>query len=435
MTQRKVFVYGWFIVLVAWILYGFGIAPAYYSWGRFASDLIEDLGLSRSNFGLVFGLFTLLYSCVGFLVGPAMARWSIRFVMTFGFAVSSLGFFYMSRADSLIDCLIGFSILGGGGIGFATVIPCQTLGQNWFLKRRALAIAIILCAGGIVGKLVIEADQWILDNHTWRTGWMVIGCISAILALIALIFVRDRPEDVGLRRDGATEDEENARLPAMLGTVGGTYAKDWTGAQALRTPQFFLMVLCGIAYAVPWGVVVPHLTLHMQDIGYEAALAGSFVGTMALISIGGRLLGGIGDFVPAHLVLAFSLFAEGLGTVLLLFAQTPVIANISIALIGLGFGTAYISIPVVFSHFFGRGAFGVTAGVRITITGIFNALGPWLAGMFYDNTGSYTIPFVALLVLCAVGSVSAAFLKHPGAPPGDMRDDESIFRQDSISQV
>ena len=223
------------MVAVAWVCYGFGISPAYYAWGLFSTHLIEDLSLSRTQFGAVFGVFTLLYSCVGFIVGPAMGRWSIRAVMSFGFVTSAIGFFYLSRADSLLSCIIGFSIFGGVGIGFATIIPCQTIGQNWFLKRRALAIALILIAGGIVGKGVARVDNWILAEYTWRTGWLVIGCISAALAVFAAIFVRDTPEQVGLRRDGATEEEEAATLSAMLKTKDGATQEEWTGKQAIRT--------------------------------------------------------------------------------------------------------------------------------------------------------------------------------------------------------
>ncbi len=405
------------MVAVAWVCYGFGISPAYYSWGNFSLEIRADLDFSRESFGLIFGIFTFTYSLVGLLVGPAIARWSIRAVMTFGFATSAIGFLYLSRADSFLDCIIGLSILGGIGIGFATIIPCQTIGQNWFLKRRAIAIGIILTAGGIVGKIVARADTWVLANYDWRTGWLIISGVSAALAVFALIFIRDTPEQVGLHRDGATAEEEQATLNALLKASGGAAAQDWTGKQALRTPQFALLVVCGIAYGVPWGVVVSHMRLHMQDIGYEAAMAIGIVGTMALVSIFGRLLGGLGDYLPPQFVLAVALVAEGIGCVGLLVAGTKLIAYACIVLIGLGFGTAYTCIPVIFSHFFGRKAFGVTVGVRIAITGFFSGAGPWLAGRIFDRTGAYTIPFISLLILCLIGAIAAALLRHPGAPP------------------
>lgn len=420
MAGEKRFFYGWILVGVLWFCYGFGISPAYYSWGAFAPSLIEDLEFNRADIGGVFGWFTLLYSCVGPLVGMSMSRWGIRATMTGGFLMSSVGLILMSRADSILDCYMAFSLLGGAGIGFATIIPCQTMAQNWFLKRRALAIAIIFTAGGVVGKIVARYDAFMLENFDWRMGWFFIGCVSAMLAVIAALLIRDTPEQIGQHLDGEAPADVPA-VPAASATTGAVTpdANEWTAGRAMRTPQFVLMVVCGIAYAVPWGVTVSHMTLHFLDIGFERSVAISFLGTMALISIAGRLAGSVGDLVAPQVVLAVALALEGLGCAGLLMADTKTMAYISITLIALGFGTAYISVAVVFSHFFGRQAFGMTSGVRIFFTGIFNALAPWVTGLIFDSVGSYTIPFVGIAVLSIIGSIAAATLRHPGKPPSE----------------
>ena len=194
-------------------------------------------------------------------------------------------------------------------------------------------------------------------------------------------------------------------------------ADQWTAAQAIRTPQFVLMLVCGVAYSVPWNTVVPHLTLHMMDVGHPEAVAIGFVGTMALISIGGRLMGAVGDWIPPQYALSVALALEGLGAGGLLLAADTTLATLAIAMIALGFGVAYISTPVVFSHFFGRQAFSVTTGIRMTITGVFSGLGPWLAGLAGDAYGSYTVPFVGLMAVGLAGAAAAAAMRHPGAPP------------------
>ena len=240
-----------------------------------------------------------------------------------------------------------------------------------------------------------------------------IAVLSATLAVVAGLLVRESPELLGQRRDGAEPGAPAGGATEQLASV----ADRWTAAQAIRTPQFVLMLVCGVAYSVPWNTVVPHLTLHMLDVGYPEAVAIGFVGTMALISIGGRLVGAVGDWISPQYALSVALALEGLGAGGLLLAADPMMANVSIALIAVGFGAAYISIPVVFSHFFGRRAFSVTTGIRMTITGVFSGLGPWLAGLAFDANGSYTIPFIGLMAVGLVGAVAAAAMRHPGAPP------------------
>jgi MFS family permease len=86
-------------------------------------------------------------------------------------------------------------------------------------------------------------------------------------------------------------------------------------------------------------------------------------------------------------------------------------------LIGLGFGAAYVSIPVVFTDYFGRAAFGVTSGTRMLITGVFNGIAPYLAGYAFDLHKSYAIPFWGLFAVALIGAVAAAAARNPGAPP------------------
>jgi hypothetical protein len=63
--MRPRFFYGWAIVLVAGLCYGFGMSPMYYSWSIFAPRLVADLGIDRGDVGGVFGLFNVLYQFVG----------------------------------------------------------------------------------------------------------------------------------------------------------------------------------------------------------------------------------------------------------------------------------------------------------------------------------------------------------------------------------
>ena len=411
---RSRFYYGWVILLVAGLCYGFGMSPVYYSWSIFAPRITAELGIDRGDIGGVFGLFNTLYQCVGLFVGLAITRFGLRRVMATGFCVTAVGLLVLARGDTIVGCYVGFSALGGIGVGFSTIVPAQTLGQNWFLRRRAFVIGTIFAFGGIVASLVAPADAWVLQNYDWRMGWIVIAVLSLVLALLAGVAVRETPEALGQCLDGVkpsrpVRTSSSAARPVM--------ANPWTAAQAIRTPQFALMLVCGVAYAVPWNTAVAHLTLHLTDLGYGEAVAIGLVGTMALISIAGRLLGAVGDWVAPQWVLAVALALEGLGAAGLLLADDVTLGTLAITLIGLGFGLAFVSIPVVFSYFFGRRAFAVTSGIRMTITGVFGGLGPWLAGVVFDSTGSYTVPFLSLMCVGFAGATAAALMRHPGAPP------------------
>ena len=406
------FFYGWFLVGIAWVLYGFGMSPAYYSWGFFTPEIIEELGLTRAQMGYVFGLFTFIFSGVAPLTGVAMNRWGIRAVLSAGAATAALGFLLVSRMDSLHEAILYYAILGGIGVGLSTVLPAQTIATNWFVKYRARAVAIILIAGGVVGRLVTRFDRAMIESFSWRTGWVVIAAVSASLAVLAAVFVRNSPEDLGQLPDGR---EASDRPDSVSGESEPTPEAEpiWAAADAIRTPQFALLCMAAMGYALPWVVVVQHGRLHLQDLGFSTQIAAGILGTMILVSIVGRLSGSLGDFVKPQVVYGCALALEGLGVLGLLGATTPATAGAATVAIGLGFGAAFISSPLVFASFFGRRAFATINGTRLLIVGIFSAVAPGIAGAVFDRTGTYTSAFVGLIVISAVGSIAALICKSP----------------------
>ncbi len=415
--------YGWRILAIAWLVYGLGIAPGYYSWGIFLPEILVDLDFDRGQGGLVFGVFTFFYSCLGPLVGWSLGRFGARTVITAGSLTAALGFLVVSQAHSLTQCLIGYSLLGGAGIGFSTILPTQTLATNWFVRQRARAMAIVMTAGGIVGLLVPRVDSWVLAHGSWRSGWLLIAGISVAVALLSALFVRNRPEDMGLEPDGGRAMPEGTPEVSVPGqasppriVVTSDSDPNWTASDALRTPQFLVLVLCGIAFAVPWGVVVSHGRLHLGDLGLSNEVVVAVIGTMILTTTVGRLAGTLGDFVRAQTVLGLALLIEAAGLIGLIYSSSPAVAYASTMAIAVGFGASYVSVSVVFGAFFGRRAFATTSGTRMMITGLFNAAMPAVAGMLFDRTGTYTPVFLGLATVTTLGGI-AALRTSPPKPP------------------
>ena len=408
MTKRPFI--GWRIVGIGSLCYGFGISPMYYGWGLFLPELQQDLALSNTQSGLVFSVFSWIYHLLGPACGIAMARLGIRSVMGFGAAVGVLAFWMMSRADSFADCMFAYGVLGGIAIGFGTILPAQTLASNWFVRSRSRAIALVLGGGAVVGFGVNKyfAPE-ILRVADWRTGWLIIAGVSAVVAVVAVLFLRGTPEKVGQLPDGGPAvgetEAENARGPTGQG--------EWTAPLALRTHQFYLLVALSIAYGVPWGIISVYGRLHLESLGFTTAMAGSILGARVLVSLFGRFSAFVGDFMSPQRLLAIVLLVEGAGSAGLVAAKTPLLAYVSVILVGLGFGAAYVCIPVVFSAFYGRRAFGTTVGIRFAITGIIAPSAPTLAGMLADWSGSHILTFWILAACCLAGAFVAFGLRAP----------------------
>ena len=411
---------GWRMVGLGSVCYGFGISPMYYSWGFFLPEMQQDLGLNDTQGGLVFSVFSYLYHLLGPAVGVVMGRYGIRTVMGFGSVVGVLAFWLLSRADSFADCLFAYGVLGGIAIGFATILPAQTLASNWFVRYRSRAIGLVLVGGAAVG-IPVNAyfAPGILRVADWRAGWLVIAGISAAVAVIAVLFVRGSPEKVDQQPDGgpprgetaATTDDEERAGPSGLG--------EWTAPLAMRTHQFYVLIALSIAYGVPWGIITVYGRLHLETMGFPTAVVGSILGVRVAVSLLGRLSAFVGDFMSPQRLLGIVLLIEGAGSAGLVVAETALVAYASVVLVGLGFGCAYVCIPVVYSSFYGRRAFGTIIGTRFAITGLIAPAAPTVAGMLSDWSGSHALTFWIMAAACLVGALVAFGLRAPvlGARP------------------
>ncbi len=407
---------GWKMVGLGSVCYGLAISPMYYCWGFFLPEMQADLGMNDTQGGLIFSVFSWIYHGLGPVAGFAIGRWGIRSMMSLSAVVGVVAFWLMSRVESFADAMFAYAVLGGIAVGFGTILAAQALASNWFIRFRSRAMALILAGGAVVGYVTLRFfAPGILDVADWRTGWVIISGISALVAVLAAVFMRGEPERVGQEPDGGVQARE-AESDAPSGPTGHG---EWTAPLALRTSQFYVLIGLSIAYGVPWGIIAVFGRHHLDALGFTTAIAGSILGARVLVSLFGRLSAFAGDFMTPQRLLGIVLILEGIGCALFIVANTELIAYLSMTLIGLGFGAAYVCIPVVYSAFYGRRAFATTVGTRFAITGIIAPAAPTLAGMLSDWSDSHVLTLTILTGLCFVGSVVAFGLRAPvlGARP------------------
>ena len=413
------------MVGIGFLTYGLGIAPAYYGLGIFASSLIADLELTRQQIGQMFGAFTFTYGLVSPVAAAVIRRWGIRATVTAGALCGASGFWLVSEATSATEIYLGYSLVGGIGIGFSTLLPAQAMPVFWFRRYRARATAIILSGAGVVGFLWPPAAGLVLEAWDWRVGWQIVAGISLLVAAIAVLFIRNRPSDIGQRRDGLPPADADDPTPVEPGRradsrqAGG--AAEAAGASApkgaliwaLRTPQFWIATFATAANTVPWRVVSAHGGIHLEDLGFTTLAASAILGVRVGASLFGRLTGSLGDFMSPMRVLALALLVNAVALSVFVSAGSAAVAYPCVFVIGVAYGTAYTSEVVVFGLFFGRAAFVGTTGIRIALIGVIGALGPVLAGGAADRTGSYAGTLWTLAALAVLGAAAIWFCRPP----------------------
>src|SRR4029077_20073291 len=207
MTNKIAF-YGWKLVAALWLLDFLNMGFPLYGGVVINTYMLKEIPMSRSAFGLGFTLLNLFVGIPSILVAAAIVRWGIRKTFGIGSALILVGALWLSLiASRPWHYLLGFGVLIGTGISFGTIVPAATTVTHWFSRYRGRAMAVTLSASGFAGFFVSPLINRILtaNGGNWRQAWAVVAGISVLSAIIAFVFVRERPEDLGQSVDGGPE--------------------------------------------------------------------------------------------------------------------------------------------------------------------------------------------------------------------------------------
>ena len=266
---RKVF-YGWAIVLTGFIA-SFGMVPMFGPvLGVFFEPIQAELGWSRTELAFAFTLGSMTSSISTFLFGKVIDRYGTRVLVVIaggiiGFAMVGISFMQAPWQFWILFGLGRGSALGGIQIGVGIAVA------QWFVNRRPRAVAIRqsgLRAGQAIVPLMILL---MLTLTGWREAWRILAVFTAITIIIpGWLYLRRRPEDLGLYPDGEKPLDETASAP--VGFRRDVRDISWTLKEARKTRAFWMIVLFVSVDRFALGAINLHLVINFQDNSIASSL-------------------------------------------------------------------------------------------------------------------------------------------------------------------
>ncbi len=411
--------YGWKLLSALWIIVAINLAFPFYGQSILNAEMLTELKLDRRTLGLIASLYTLMSGLPGPLVAVSIQRFGIRITLFLGSLLVVLGSVIMATAVSTgLHAALAFGIVVGVGVAMGGIIGGQTGTARWFIRRRALALAIISSATAVGGFLATPLLNEVIaaSNGNWRMGWWLIASLSCVAAIIALVFVKEKPEDLGQLPDGgATEDikREKSGTQPRRGAVHVT-SEIWTSREALSGSFYWMLMLCQIGVSCGYIVFLAHGVVHLKDLGHSTDTAAWAISLMAISGLLSKaLVGTLGDRIDPRYIFAVFIAVFGAGQMLAPQASTLVLLVVIAVCIGIGFGGGVVCLAAVLSNYYGLKAFAALIGVTIAINTVFSAVTPPVAGWLYDNGYGYQGVFYALAVLCIAGTIVLLIIKPP----------------------
>jgi MFS family permease len=232
------------------------------------------------------------------------------------------------------------------------------------------------------------------------------------------VLVRRRPEDLGLLPDGTVQAQPSEGAHRGANVVDRDWAAiEWTLVRAARTSRFWWVALAYFCCMVAWYVVQVHQTKYLTEIGFSPIVAAWSLGIVSVVAIPGQIvLGALSDRIGREWV--WTVASAGFAlcyAALILLEHTPSNALLYLMVFSQGFlGYAVTSVmgPIVAEIFEGRHYGAIFGCVTVALIGG-GAVGPWMAGVIHDATGSYRLAFMLSIACCAV-SAAAIWMAAPG---------------------
>ena len=377
----------------------FTVIGLLFGFGLFFKPLEAEFGWSRTLISSTSSLSFLMMGVLAIPGGRLNDRFGPRLVLGVTGVAYAAGFLLLSQVTAPWQMFVIFGIFMGLGLGTHDVVTLGTIAR-WFEHRRGIMSGVVK-TGTAFGQIVVPpAVAALLLAYGWRHALVVMGLAGFVLLMIAAL---------------AMENPQELRRASQTARATGT-----TFAEARRTRTF--QTLCAIQFLFfPAMMSVPlHLAVHGTDLGMSTARASTLLSVLGAASIAGRLtvgtisdrIGGKRAYLMCFTLLALSLAAFAVTTSHGLFYAV-------VAVYGFSHGGLFTVVSPLVAEYFGMRAHGAIFGTILFFGTIGGAIGPIVVGRIFDVTGSYSLAFLMLATLAAIGLALVLTLprKEPATVP------------------
>ena len=289
--------------------------------------LQADFGWSRGTISVAVMVNLILYGLTSPFAAALMDRFGMRAVVASALTLISIGSgltLFITESWQLILC---WGVLVGLGAGSMALAFVATVTNRWFVKRKGLVTGV-LTAGGAAGQLVfLPILAWLADHRSWQSVSITVSIAALTVVPVVLLFLRNRPQDVGTVAYGAGEPGYPAPPPAPApGEARGAATRAVRLLrEASHTKVFWLLAgtfaICG---ASTNGLIGTHFIPAAHDHGMAETAAAGLLALVGIFDIAGTIGSGwLTDRVDPRLLLLVYYVLRGISLMALPLVLGP----------------------------------------------------------------------------------------------------------------
>jgi predicted MFS family arabinose efflux permease len=376
-TGRWVVRAAWPTIAVCTVAIGLGAALGFVP-GYVATELQQDLGISRAQVGLIVSLYFGSTGAASIVSGRLTDRLGARKVVAADLVLVAVSA-AVAAVTGRFAWLLATSVIAGAGYAWANAGTNLAIARRVPAGRRTIALSVKTAGVPAMASLAAALATPSADRWSWRSVWFFIAIVAAIAAVAAWTVL----DDVTSHGSGHT------------GPVTAVPAGMWWFAVAA-----FLLV-GGSQPLFSW--IVPYLR-ESFDVGPGAA--GAIASLAAAIGVTHLVVNGyLADRGgPERRIRRITVLAAVSAAAVLLVWAGPVIGVVGVAVGDIvGISVQLAAIGTMHAAIVDRAPWAVAGATGITMTGYYLGalVSPVGFGALVDATGSYGWGWFALACMLA----------------------------------
>ncbi|KAG1450916.1 hypothetical protein G6F46_002108 [Rhizopus delemar] len=263
---------GWLVVLGSFMGM-FAIFGYNYSWGVYLAYYKTEVYIGQmSTLSWIGSICVALF----FIIGPfnqlIIERMGYKYMLATGTVCCTAALILASFAKEVWHVFLTQGVLFGLGASFVS-FPCMGAPQQWFSKRRGLAVGITFAGSGVGGLVIANVSMAAIKSIGYRWALRIDGIIVFVLLSFSTCFVRPLGD---VRRTG-----------------GGRKVINW---YLFKNPMFSVMFMHGLI--TTFGYMTPYFLLpsHANALHLDAWVGANLSAIMSAVNAVSRvLIGYLGD--------------------------------------------------------------------------------------------------------------------------------------------
>jgi len=384
------------------------VANLQYGWTLFVNPMSAKYGWEKAAIQLAFTIFVLTETWLIPIEGYIVDKVGPKPMILVGGVLVGIAWILNSIADSL-PMLYFAQAVGGVGAG-AVYGTCVGNALKWFPDRRGLAAGMTAAGFGMGSALTIIPISAIIQSDGYESAFLYFGIIQGLVIIVCSFgFGKPKKNEV---EEVHTEDRKESSY------------KDFTPAQTLRSPIFWVMYLMFVLMAAGGLMAVAQLAPIAKDLkiaDVPVTLIGLTLPALSFALSIDRVLNGltrpffgwVSDIIGRENTMFIAFGIEGIGILLLNeFGHDPYMFVLLTGLVFFAWGEIYSLFPATCGDTFGPKYASTNAGMLYTAKGTAALLVPF-SSLLTQATGSWHAVFVVAAVMNIVASLLALFVLKP----------------------